>query len=355
MSTFFEQICAGEVVEGISHEIYTVDEFASISEALGLLHKYHVLSLPVVSEGMKYKGVLNVADIIHEMVFHPTFVRSVQKYEAKEISAMDIIRKAGDEILHEPVSAIVGKRPESKYLWAFKNSDKMSKIAEYFRHGSHRVLLHRDEKSGGDCILSQSDAVRYIRHHLTDVRVHPVARLTLEEHGIALGGKNIVTASPTETALSAFRRLLSTHWSRRTVSRNFRSDLSAMPIVDSNGKVVGTLSQSDLRGLNSENLHELVLPLNEFCKRASARDARPTATVSVTPQTTLQEAICKVVDNKVHRAWIMDHERVVGVVSLTDIIARFSPYDFSFLNYYQNVKLSGSTDSESSMQLLCKL
>jgi len=37
----------------------------------------------------------------------------------------------------------------------------------------------------------------------------------------------------------------------------------------------------------------------------------------------------------VHRAWIVDGGRLAGVLSLTDILSRFSTVDFSYLSYYQ--------------------
>uniref|UniRef100_A0A7S4DLU4 CBS domain-containing protein n=2 Tax=Lotharella globosa TaxID=91324 RepID=A0A7S4DLU4_9EUKA len=135
---------------------------------------------------------------------------------------------------------------------------------------------------------------------------------------------------------------MSTRWTRKS---NFDStgdekcvwDLSALPILDSKSHVIGTISQSDLRGIKTENLHELLLPVFTFCEKRAGK--KISVQVTVTPETTLGEAICKVVDARVHRAWIVDGGRLAGVLSLTDILSRFSTVDFSYLSYYQRSRL----------------
>uniref|UniRef100_A0A7S4DLY5 Uncharacterized protein n=2 Tax=Lotharella globosa TaxID=91324 RepID=A0A7S4DLY5_9EUKA len=94
----------------------------------------------------------------------------------------------------------------------------------------------------------------------------------------------MVSVSPKDSAAAAFQKLMSTRWTRKS---NFDStgdekcvwDLSALPILDSKSHVVnmrrslarhtkrphiskymrqiGTISQSDLRGIKTENLHEV--------------------------------------------------------------------------------------------------
>eukprot|EP00472_Partenskyella_glossopodia_P004424 CAMPEP_0197516794 /NCGR_PEP_ID=MMETSP1318-20131121/1724_1 /TAXON_ID=552666 /ORGANISM="Partenskyella glossopodia, Strain RCC365" /LENGTH=295 /DNA_ID=CAMNT_0043065821 /DNA_START=144 /DNA_END=1031 /DNA_ORIENTATION=+ len=295
--------------------------------------------MPVISQWTKkYKGVINIADIINEIVFHPAFVENEELYLTGEISQQVFNKRIEESILDEPISMLVGKRPESRHLWVFSPDDKMSKIGQYFSQGTHRALIKREEKSGGPCIFSQTDLVRFLRLHLTDHQIQPIVKLTLEETGLAVGGRHVVSVSPSDTALTAFRKLLSSQWTTTSdfIKPRHTWDLSALPITQ-NGRLVGTISQSDLRGLNSDNFHLLMLPVLEFLKTGGLIEKR--STISVTPTTTLAATIMKVSENKVHRAWILDQGELVGVVSLTDIISRFTPYDFSFLSYYQRSRL----------------
>mmetsp|Transcript_42261 Transcript_42261/g.68085 ORF Transcript_42261/g.68085 Transcript_42261/m.68085 type:complete len:100 (+) Transcript_42261:278-577(+) len=81
---------------------------------------------------------------------------------------------------------------------------------------------------------------------------------------------------------------------------------------------------------------QLLLPVMEYRK---AMGTIHNSQVVVEPTTTLSVAIQKIVKEDVHRAWIVDDGVLVGVVSMTDVLSRFSPYDFTFLPYFLRSRL----------------
>mmetsp|Transcript_19315 Transcript_19315/g.27201 ORF Transcript_19315/g.27201 Transcript_19315/m.27201 type:complete len:182 (+) Transcript_19315:382-927(+) len=178
----------------------------------------------------------------------------------------------------------------------------------------------------------------FLCKHLEHELVQPTVRLTLEELGMVVGAKNMACLRTKDTALTGFRKLLSQQWTRMQITRSPKGgswDLSALPILDERDRVIGTFSQSDMRGIRAHHLKELLLPVMEYRKLMGAARAQ----VVVEPTTTLAVAIEKIVGNDVHRAWIVDDGCLVGVVSMTDVISRFSPYDFTFLPYFLRSRL----------------
>lgn len=105
---------------------------------------------------------------------------------------------------------------------------------------------------------------------------------------------------------------------------------SAVPVVDSQRRVVGVLSRTDLaRTMKDERpAAELDVPVDD--ERPSGLDYHPTPRVSaamnrgfvaVTPTASAQEVIVTMVERAIGRVFVVDEEhRLVGVISSTDIL-----------------------------------
>jgi 5'-AMP-activated protein kinase regulatory gamma subunit len=82
---------------------------------------------------------------------------------------------------------------------------------------------------------------------------------------------------------------------------------------------VGTLSASDLRGINDETLNTLTLPVREFLDKVQRK--APASPVRCSPDEKLDTVIDRLIQSRVHRLWITDeNQKPVGVVALTDVI-----------------------------------
>jgi len=96
-------------------------------------------------------------------------------------------------------------------------------------------------------------------------------------------------------------------------------------VVDKTGDVVATLSASDLRGLTKDTFKNLLLSVLDFLRLASG-GLRMTLTTQ--PQAELGDVIRKLAWSRAHRLWIVKNHKILGVVTLSDIMAKFSPFDF---------------------------
>jgi len=82
--------------------------------------------------------------------------------------------------------------------------------------------------------------------------------------------------------------------------------VSAVPVVDSDGGVVGLVSEYDL----------LVTPAGP-----TAREVMTTAVVSVTADTDVEDVRHLLVDRRIHRVPVVSGGTLVGIVSRADIVA----------------------------------
>ena len=148
-------------------------------------------------------------------------------------------------------------------------------------------------------------------------------------HELGLGQRRCMTISWKAQVLSAI-----TIMSER--------QLSALAIInDSNGKLVGTISCSDVKYLflAPDLLLTLQRPVSVFVSMLRQSTSywhiniasNPPATavspsVTVTPKTTLSGAIHLLSERKVRRAWVVnDNEQPIGLLSITDILKLLLP------------------------------
>jgi CBS-domain-containing membrane protein len=102
----------------------------------------------------------------------------------------------------------------------------------------------------------------------------------------------------------------------------WREGIHAIGIVDNDGKLIGTLSSSDLRGLTASKLQNILKSPCTFIKEtAQGKIPHP---VTCHSHDVLEEVMLKAVTAKVHRVWMIDAAgKPTSVVSLSDIIANF--------------------------------
>jgi len=229
----------------------------------------------------------------------------------------------------------------------------------------HRLAI-TDHKGRLHKLLSQSDIVRFLYKHPSCVST--ISRRTVRD--LRLGTKRVFTVQGNVPAFFVFCQLHS-------------RGLSAAGVVSPEGALVANLSASDIRSLTPHHFSHLHIPVTRFLKLlqvqpASAGDSAPSTSSSsnsnstpsrgLTPirekslhglkgdkfaltgqkhsksnpdvaqpattlkvrmkplvccklRNTLEECLQCVVENRVHRVYIVDDDmRPLGVITLTDIL-----------------------------------
>ena len=123
---------------------------------------------------------------------------------------------------------------------------------------------------------------------------------------------DVVTVSP-DASLAELAGLLRRH------------AISGLPVTDEKGKAVGTVSVSDLLGM-SDRMRPTPSALRETgrwesLERLTVRDIMAPDVFGVAPGSGLDELLEFFSRTGLHRAFVLEGGRVIGVVSVTDLLA----------------------------------
>jgi CBS domain-containing protein len=117
-------------------------------------------------------------------------------------------------------------------------------------------------------------------------------------------------------------------------------NISGLPVVDASGGLVGVVTENDLISRNKQihiptllRLFDAFIPLEGFkafeteIKRISAKiagDICTKETVTVKPETGLDEIATIMTDKKMHHLPVMDGDRLIGIINQHDVLKGIS-------------------------------
>jgi len=180
-----------------------------------------------------------------------------------------------------------------------------------FQKGVHRVAVISNAGITEN-ILTQSDVVRFLISNL-DNHLDIFEKSVREIFGI--GNKPIISVKENEIAANAFKLIQ-------------RHKISAVAVLDDDGKIIGNLSASDLKGVvksedregggGSDPVGSLFLPVLTFLQQGGMSKF-PVATCQLSAS--LSFVLLKIMALHVHRLWVVDENDIaIGVISLTDVM-----------------------------------
>jgi len=189
--------------------------------------------------------------------------------------------------------------------------DKPIKLAlDYLKGSIHRVgvVNDREELTG---VLTQSAMARWLWKNQGNI---PDWNGNQHIGNTPFRTPEMLQVHPASRALDAFTRM-------------HRERVSALAVVNGKDKLVGGLSATDLEILLPMDLTILLKTTEEFLSLIRVAQHRPADfTVSCLPSTPLNEVIKMLIDNRVHRVYLVDEKKHPrGVVTLTDIIRAMDP------------------------------
>lgn len=96
------------------------------------------------------------------------------------------------------------------------------------------------------------------------------------------------------------------------------SHISALPVVDRMGRMVGVVSSTDI--LTSEAEAGDATAREALFEETVVRDIMTLHPLTVLPDAEVREAAQQMLYADIHRLFVVEGERVVGVISTTDIM-----------------------------------
>jgi len=267
----------------------------SLREVLNTLNANRILSVPVMEANKGFVGMIDVLDLVRFTAFN--------YLASQDASVMDDNLQTAPEMFTQfefegnTAKEVLRMTPRGDNFHVMNEDDTLGDVAKILSSEDHRVLVGRDLNAK---LFSQTDMARFIIENRTKLEPGlldtPLRQLNLR--------RKVESVSHRTPTIKAYGHLL-------------RSKVSALAVLDENHKLVGNLSASDLRGINDQNLRELMHPVHQFLARAGSKNQ----VIRCFHEDKLGDAINKLLENHVHRLWMTDGQgKPVGVLSLTDVI-----------------------------------
>eukprot|EP00298_Acanthocystis_sp_HF-20_P010615 c18948_g1_i1.p1 GENE.c18948_g1_i1~~c18948_g1_i1.p1 ORF type:complete len:327 (-),score=125.94 c18948_g1_i1:64-1044(-) len=321
--TLLESMKLGEFINSLktknpnqNRSLQYVTKNNQIRDAVKKLSDNRILSLPVWDEeAKKFVGFISIIDIVNFCM------EDGERMQKRGRSSP----RAPQEMFSDLLSEITLDGSQFDVL---ESDSNLEEVLRYFTLGWHRVLVadpSAAENTPSGFVISQSDVLNFL--HENSNQVESIVTKTLQEHGFlshdapSIGPKKLITLSHKASAVQGFRTLYNDH-------------TNAVAVVDENGKLVDNLSATDLRGIPEESILSLLtLPVLTFLEHVRKVVRQP---ITCTKRSTLKEVIDILVERRIHRVWIVDDLfHVEGVVSLTDVICKFAPFDYKKLHSFK--------------------
>jgi len=297
--------------------IVSVAADAPVSQAFQVLIKNNILAAPVFDYTKdKYWYMFSIKDVVN----HALRVLDETKFENEEIPAITFITEK-DHFRNYKVQDIVGQQDKLLEIGTDVSVDKVVELM--VKNNVHRVISLNSDHSLNN-IITQSRVVEcLVQLFGVSPSLSALGRLTVQDIKLAKMGE-MISVREDEKAVEAFR-LMSKH------------NISGLPVVNADGKLVANISESDLRAIqsNAQFLKLLYLPVSEYLDMMRKHRASEPKAPKVRPLVkcelidSYRSVIDKVAESKVHRCFVVDdNDKLLGVITLHEMLSalvKFSP------------------------------
>jgi 5'-AMP-activated protein kinase regulatory gamma subunit len=331
--------------------IITIKDDATVDAALKALGKAKVLSAPMVSSDESPIGFIDVKDILLSFL---AFVNPQPNlWSMKMLERMALLEEQGEAFGRTKLSDLPSETMGTDGQFIFHRQARGSLLElVYFGLGlknaddqgprNNTLISHRfgffDAQGQVTNIVSQSDIVAFLASNLSSLG--PISSKSIESLQMF---HKVECVHPEVSAIEAMKVMKD-------------KGLSSLGVVNHDGKLIGNFSASDFRSLTSEHFGSLALPLAEFLALShhtefvwhSEHPANETtdaarkfasdhirrqhphmageevgqALVIVPPTETFGDLLVKLASSRIHRVYVCQEERPIGICTLTDVLRR---------------------------------
>jgi CBS domain-containing protein len=278
-----------------AQNLVVLDHTDSVNDALLRLAQFGIQSAPVYNRLTdQFLGSVDVMDMVAFVVG-----ASSQSGEADMSEAMK-------RQFQRPVFDIMNASDTDPFLPVPTHSRLGEVLHLFYSQGIHRLPLV-DSQNNLVGIVSQWDIVNFLNEHKG--RHELVRQMSKSLFELDLAPGKVVSVSHRATLKDCFTAIMG-------------YKISGVAVVDEGGRLVGTISASDLKGVTQENFITLGLPVADFLKVRHKEGA-----LSCVREATLGQVVEVVARTGLHRVFVIDAaQKPISVVTLTDILRLVSQH-----------------------------
>lgn len=205
-------------------------------------------------------------------------------------------------------------------------------------NGVHRINVV-DSNGRVRGILSQTDVVRFLLS-----KSHLFPELMKASLGsVKLGCGPVVSVNADSSVLDALERMSEYY-------------ISSVAVVESDGTLIGNISMADIRFIFQHGrYHRLWMSCSQFVSLTLNQKGLERGGSDQFPffdahsNSTIEQVMNKILATRVHRVWVTEPntQRLIGLVSLTDLIRLFYENTFKALETKDAEKVRDSVEPQS--------
>jgi len=269
------------------------------------LNKYGFWSCPVIQKTKnKWYGFVDLMDILHTVI--ETFGQQQLQTDTDfwEANAKDEIfqKKTVGEVMQYPLSRRNPFHPVAKGYSLWTAIEVLAR-----EPGCHRIPVI-DQNRNLVNMITQTQIIDWLVRNMD--KMGPLKDKPLST--IPSSHSTVVRVHQDEIALEAFKEMR-------------YKNISGVAVVDDDGKLVGAISQTDLKLIQPDGrmfwrLYQTVK--NFLLKNRKEGWERPSHPIVAEPTDTIGSTLEKFHKFHVHRIFVVDdHKKPIGIVCLTDILS----------------------------------
>lgn len=297
-------------------KVHTVPADTTLKSVLQLLYRFNIRSLPVVSPTISqvYLGwidTLSILDFLVKIVTEPKQSGVTPVSESLTTDDMELLLERSNEWNIAKVTDILGvsRHPISKV----SSMDSIGTVLKQLGNDrTGRVLVVDDDDNDKVVGVLTQSAIANILKEQGEELLGDKRKQSVKDLGVI--HPNVVSVTEDSKAIDAFI----------TMKKN---NLNNVAVVNERGALHGCISATDLKFITDFNFKWLLLSVKDFVKTIRSKEAKtPAYLVYAHEESTLEEVIQKLHDQRVHRVFIVSKEgmKPLGVVSISDICKSLS-------------------------------
>jgi len=292
-------------------ELVMIEVSDTVEQALARLGRYRLQSAPVYRRAPEnvLLGFVDVLDILAYLVHVCGKLHSGPGRESWEISTdtLHMMKQRAKEFNMTQVGELIDFSKRNRFA-AMRETATVRMCIDQWLHGVHRVAC-LDNRGWLTGVLSQFSVVEY----LALIDPSQVKELQNTAGNFIFKTENPLCIGCNTSVIDAFM-----------VMHNY--GLSALGLLDTNGKLVGNISASDLKGLTAQGFNSLLLPCESFLQDVRSFQRRgEDFVVWCTHDTPMHQVVNLIVQHRVHRIYVCTQSgNPLAVISLTDLLKAFS-------------------------------
>eukprot|EP01012_Entosiphon_sulcatum_P019497 TRINITY_DN2438_c0_g1_i1.p1 TRINITY_DN2438_c0_g1~~TRINITY_DN2438_c0_g1_i1.p1 ORF type:complete len:505 (+),score=51.27 TRINITY_DN2438_c0_g1_i1:48-1562(+) len=274
--------------------LLTVPAHAPFWEAFAVLRRSQGSSVGVVDGQGQYVDLVDTVDLIKMLLHTQQRTPGSRRFTSSQPTLQQMLLR----IDHPPPEAVLHIPLRTKLLTALRTwltDNRLDCIV-----GSPPLIA--------ESLLSPLSVLHFFLLHQS--LIGEIANRSLQSLGLLQG--LVYTVRDETPALHALRQLVD-------------KSVSALPVIDDNGALVGSFDASAVRFIASDTLESLEMPINRFISVvqviAEGHCNLPVVHQHASPDQTFLQAISQLVNNKAPRLYIVSPEvKPLGVVTPKDIL-----------------------------------